>query len=93
MPIDAGSEVHLPIRVESGQRELRHHCCLIISINLFTMSQRSPQTRITIIYVVNCLTNVLINFDHGIIPACTKEMKADLAIDDFEVGLPLHRFS
>lgn len=38
--------------------------------------------RIVIIYAVNYLTNMLINFDHGIIPACTKEMKRDLAIDD-----------
>lgn len=39
----------------------------------------------TIIYFFNYLTNILINFDHGIIPACTKEMKEDLKLNDLEV--------
>ena len=38
-----------------------------------------PQIKGTImIFIVNYITNILINFDHGIIPACTREMKADL---------------
>jgi len=42
-----------------------------------------PLKGAVIIYFVNYLTNLLINFDHGIIPACTREMKADLLLDDF----------
>jgi len=41
---------------------------------------------IIIIYAVSYFTNALINFDHGIIPACTFEMKRDLNIDDVELG-------
>lgn len=41
----------------------------------------------TLVYATNYLTNVLINFDHGIIPACTSEMKKDLAIDDIQVAI------
>jgi hypothetical protein len=44
---------------------------------------QKPSYKIASIYLINCVTNVLINFDHGIIPAATKEMKIDLNIDDF----------
>jgi hypothetical protein len=37
------------------------------------------------IYILNFVTNALINFDHGIIPACTTDLKRDLMIDDVEV--------
>ena len=37
------------------------------------------------IYLLNFVTNALINFDHGIIPACTTDMKLDLGIDDIGV--------
>lgn len=37
------------------------------------------------LYLLNFMTNVMINFDHGIIPACTNDMKLDLGIDDVEV--------
>lgn len=37
------------------------------------------------IYILNFVTNALINFDHGIIPACTTDLKKDLMIDDVEV--------
>ncbi|CAD8132967.1 unnamed protein product [Paramecium octaurelia] len=39
------------------------------------------------IYLLNFVTNALINFDHGIIPACTTDMKFDLGIDDIGLGL------
>ena len=39
------------------------------------------------IYLLNFVTNALINFDHGIIPACTTDMKLDLRIDDIKVWI------
>jgi hypothetical protein len=48
---------------------------------------QKPSYKIASIYLINCVTNVLINFDHGIIPAATKEMKTDLNIDDFLVNI------
>ena len=56
----------------------------IIIIIYFQMTESDYM--ITIIYSVSYLTNALINFDHGIIPACTFEMKRDLNIDDVELG-------
>jgi len=29
----------------------------------------------------------MINVDHGILPACTKEVKSDLGLDDANLGL------
>lgn len=34
------------------------------------------------IFLLHFSTNALINFDHGIIPACTTDLKLDLGIDD-----------
>ncbi len=30
---------------------------------------------------------MLVNFDHGIVPAATKEIREDLLIDDLQLGL------
>ena len=32
------------------------------------------------------LTNILINLDHGILPACTKEMQEHYSMNDLELG-------
>ena len=32
-------------------------------------------------------TNLMINVDHGILPACTKEVKEDLNLDNANLGL------
>ncbi|KRX08858.1 Major facilitator superfamily domain, general substrate transporter [Pseudocohnilembus persalinus] len=45
------------------------------------------QKKLGLIYAVILCTNVLVNFDHGIIPAATKQIKEDLNIDDVELGL------
>ncbi|CAD8139831.1 unnamed protein product [Paramecium pentaurelia] len=45
------------------------------------------ENRNLLIYLLNFVTNALINFDHGIIPACTTDMKLDLGIDDIGLGL------
>ncbi|EGR29914.1 major facilitator superfamily protein, putative [Ichthyophthirius multifiliis] len=39
-----------------------------------------------LIYLINTLSNLLINFDHGIIPAATMEIKEYLNIDDVKLG-------
>jgi MFS family permease len=39
------------------------------------------------IFYAAAFCNVLVNLDHGIIPAATKEIKADLAISEAELGL------
>jgi len=70
-----------------GWRSITRDRALFFIDKFIVMNQQKPPSgRIAIIYVVNCLTNILINFDHGIIPACTTEIKLDLKIDDFEVG-------
>ncbi|CAK88166.1 unnamed protein product (macronuclear) [Paramecium tetraurelia] len=33
------------------------------------------------------LTIIFINFDHGIIPACTQRIESDFGINEFELGL------
>lgn len=39
------------------------------------------------IYYVSLLCNVIVNFDHGIIPACTFKLKESLGIDDLFLGI------
>ena len=39
------------------------------------------------IFYTAAFCNVLVNLDHGIIPAATKEIKSDLAITEAELGL------
>lgn len=39
------------------------------------------------IYIVSTICNVIVNFDHGIIPACTKNLKEELEIDDLFLGI------
>lgn len=49
----------------------------------------SPYERkqVYIIYSNALFLNMLINLDHGIIPACTYELKRDLNIDDLFLGM------
>ena len=39
------------------------------------------------LYYVIAFCNILVNLDHGIIPAATKEIKADLQLAEVELGL------
>ena len=39
------------------------------------------------IYLISTLCNVIVNFDHGIIPACTFKLKEELGIDDLFLGV------
>lgn len=43
---------------------------------LFKNNQLMERSKL--IYLLNFITNALINFDHGIIPACTTDLKRDL---------------
>lgn len=43
--------------------------------------------KIKSIYYVIAFCNILVNLDHGIIPAATKEIKLDLNITEVELGL------
>jgi len=38
-------------------------------------------------YFFACFANLVINLDHGILPACTQEVKHDIKIDEFGLGL------
>ncbi|CAI2366801.1 unnamed protein product [Moneuplotes crassus] len=38
-------------------------------------------------FVVICITNILVNVDHGCIPACTVTIKKDLGLDNASLGL------
>ncbi|EAS04286.2 MFS transporter (macronuclear) [Tetrahymena thermophila SB210] len=46
-----------------------------------------PSASKSFIYSVCFITNILVNFDHGIVPAASKEIKQDLKITDFELGI------
>ena len=39
------------------------------------------------IFAIVFFTNLMINVDHGILPACTKEVKRDLDLDNANLGL------
>lgn len=45
--------------------------------------QVSKQT----IYAVCLLTCVVVNMDHGVIPACTWELKSQLHVEDLFIGV------
>lgn len=45
------------------------------------------QQSIRKIYVIILFVNILINLDHGIIPAATKEIKEDLGLNDIKLGI------
>lgn len=49
----------------------------------------SPEARISIrkIYKIILFVNILINLDHGIIPAATTEIKRDLELNDVKLGI------
>lgn len=46
----------------------------------------SPKV-LNFIFVIIFSTNLMINVDHGILPACTKEVKRDLHLDNANLGL------
>lgn len=39
------------------------------------------------IFTVCLITCIIINMDHGVLPACTFEMKKELGIEDFFLGI------
>lgn len=39
------------------------------------------------IYIISTICNVIVNFDHGIIPACTQHLKDEMNIDDLFLGI------
>lgn len=41
----------------------------------------------SMIFLLMILTNILINLDHGILPACNSEMAAEYDMNETEVGL------
>jgi len=60
-----------------------------VSPNALVSSQKvsNKDHILKIIYAVACFANLVINLDHGILPACTQEIKRDLKIDEFKLGL------
>ena len=50
-------------------------------------SQPKKTDKLKQIYIVSLITNTFINFDHGIMPACTFKLKQELMIDDLFMGL------
>lgn len=53
----------------------------------FTGNDSEPSDILKKIFLTCCVCNVLINMDHGIIPAATKEIEEDMDISEFELGL------
>jgi len=60
-----------------------------VSPNALMTSQKveNKDHILKVIYAVACFANLVINLDHGILPACTQEIKRDLKIDEFKLGL------
>jgi MFS family permease len=60
-----------------------------VSPNVLMTSQKveNKEHILRVIYAVACFANLVINLDHGILPACTQEIKRDLKIDEFKLGL------
>jgi len=48
---------------------------------------RDKQKKLNRIYIVSTICNIIVNFDHGIIPACTFMLKKELNIDDLFLGV------
>ena len=39
------------------------------------------------LFIVIFFTNLMINMDHGILPACTAEVRDDLDLNNWQLGL------
>lgn len=50
-------------------------------------SEEEKQKKLNRIYLISTVCNVFVNFDHGIIPACTFKLKKELNIDDLFLGV------
>lgn len=60
--------------------------------NIIEEEEEQPQPLLSdmglkIVFVFICITNVLVNVDHGWIPACTVTIKRDLGLDNASLGL------
>jgi MFS family permease len=53
----------------------------------FNTKASSKASELRKIFFFACFTTILINLDHGIMPAATKEIRRDLNIDEFDLGL------
>jgi MFS transporter, Spinster family, sphingosine-1-phosphate transporter len=42
--------------------------------------------RIKVIFIFIFITNLMINMDHGILPAATKELRADFGVTNSQLG-------
>jgi hypothetical protein len=51
------------------------------------IAKAEDRKAINILFYVVFITNLMINMDHGIIPACTTEIMEDLDIDSADLGL------
>jgi hypothetical protein len=58
-----------------------------MTIRRSTVSGAEPSKRIKIISLINSVCSLLINFDHGIIPAVTTEIKSELLLTDLDLGI------
>jgi MFS transporter, Spinster family, sphingosine-1-phosphate transporter len=53
----------------------------------YSGNEFQPSRTLKTIFYTCCVCNVLINMDHGIIPAATREIMLDMDISEFELGL------
>jgi hypothetical protein len=51
------------------------------------MKYLENERALKLIFAVVFCTNLMINVDHGILPACTKEVKEELNLDNANLGL------
>lgn len=50
-------------------------------------ADRGPESYCKRLYLVVCLSNIILNFDNGILPAASVEMMNDLVLDEISYGL------
>mmetsp|Transcript_39102 Transcript_39102/g.34784 ORF Transcript_39102/g.34784 Transcript_39102/m.34784 type:complete len:128 (+) Transcript_39102:185-568(+) len=47
----------------------------------------SKERTIKTMFIISCCAAILINLDHGILPACTSELMKDQDLNEVEIGL------
>ena len=55
--------------------------------NSLRRNEKLDSSILTLIFIHNFVTNILINFDHGTIPAALTVIKTELRIDNANMGI------
>ena len=59
----------------------------LVNLRNSNKRQSEKEKHLKHIFIFACFTTILINLDHGIMPASTREIRIDLNIDELDLGL------